>query len=307
MKKNNPLKKKINSLKIFNLLAKRVYKVSKKRKLGWKWNDAQKWTSANLFKKYKATPISKIRLTDVDKEVEAILDSGTIPTPEPEVCTSVFSLTDSDIEDIPFWFLEDVIFGGNGNYGFEDNLKIAIEVDGFLSTGIIKKSDISNSDIKNLTNDIRKSLTATGENYLTIIFKRLQVPNTPDTTNPCNTYLLITSENSNADNTTEEIDKVVKEEDLSEDEKQKRQQREDEKEAKKKDKKNKKSIQDKERPKQVEPKIKGVVDTESEKYKALTFALEMLKQDVKDGLITKKQYQDRQKLILDKFNLGGEI
>jgi hypothetical protein len=33
----------------------------------------------------------------------------------------------------------------------------------------------------------------------------------------------------------------------------------------------------------------------------------MLRSDVKEGLITKKQYQDRQKLILDKFNLGGEI
>jgi hypothetical protein len=47
--------KKNNSLKLFNKLAKRAYKVSKKRKLGWKWSDAQKWTSANLFQKYKGT------------------------------------------------------------------------------------------------------------------------------------------------------------------------------------------------------------------------------------------------------------
>jgi hypothetical protein len=219
--------KKNNSLKIFNLLARRVYKVSKKRKLGWKWSDAQKWTSANLFKKYKGTAISKIRLTNVDKEVEAILDSGTMPitgvsAPKVEVCTSVFSLTDSDIEEIPFWDLEDVIFGGNGKFGFDDNLKIAVEVDGFLSTGIIKKGDLSNIDIKNQTNDIRKHLSSIGDKYLTIIFKRLQVPNTTDTNNPCNTYLLITSENSNADNTTQEIEKVINEKDLSEDEKQKR-------------------------------------------------------------------------------------
>ena len=43
-------KKKNNSLKLFNKLAKRAYKVSKKRKLDWKWSDAQKWTSNNLFK-----------------------------------------------------------------------------------------------------------------------------------------------------------------------------------------------------------------------------------------------------------------
>ena len=45
--------KKNFSLKIFNLIAKRVYKISKKRKLGWTWQQCQKWTSANLFKSYK--------------------------------------------------------------------------------------------------------------------------------------------------------------------------------------------------------------------------------------------------------------
>jgi hypothetical protein len=304
--------KKNNSLKIFNLLAKRVYKVSKKRKLGWKWSDAQKWTSANLFKKYKGTAISKIRLTNVDKEVEAILDSGTMPitgvtAPKVEVCTSVFSLTDSDIEEIPFWDLEDVIFGGNGKFGFDDNLKIAVEVDGFLSTGIIRKGDLSNIDIKNQTNDIRKHLTSIGEKYLTIIFKRLQVPNTTDTNNPCNTYLLITSENSNADNTTQEIEKVINEKDLSEDEKQKRLKRKLDLEAENKNKITKKAVKQRERPQQVEPKTKGEVDTQSEKYKALQHALDILRADVKEGLITKKQYQDRQKQILDKFNLGGEV
>ena len=88
--------KKNYSLRIFNLLAKRVYKLSKKRKLGWKWRDAQKWTSANLFQLYKGKPISKIRVTEVDQVIVGILDAVVtpigVPTPKPAptVCFDVF-------------------------------------------------------------------------------------------------------------------------------------------------------------------------------------------------------------------------
>jgi hypothetical protein len=302
--------KKNNSLKIFNLLARRVFKISKKRKLGWKWSDAQKWTSANLFKRYKGKPISKIRLTDVDKEVVAILDSTPMPTtgigaPKGEVCTSVFSLTESDIEDIPFYLLEDVIFGGNGKLGFDENLKIAVEIDGVISTGIIKKSDLIS--VKNVITDMRKFNYTSGQDGFTIIFKRLQVPNTTDTNNPCNTYLLITTLGSSADVDSNEINVMIDSKDLTEEQKQKRDKRKADLEAEKQKKLTKKAVKQRERPQQVEPKTKGEVDTQSEKYKALQFALEMLRADVKEGLITKKQYQDRQKQILDKFNLGGEI
>jgi hypothetical protein len=302
--------KKNNSLKIFNILARRVYKVSKKRKLGWKWRDAQKWTSANLFKKYKGTPISKIRVTNVDKEVEAILDSGTMPitgvsAPKVEVCTSVFTLTESDIEDVPFYMLEDVIFGGNGKLGFDDNLKIAVELEGVLSTGIIKKSDLVS--VKDAINDIRKFNYTSGQDGFTIIFKRLQVPNTTDSNNPCNTYLLITTLGSSADVDSNEINVMIDSKDLSEEQKQKRLKRKLDLETEKQTKLTKKAVKQRERPQQVEPKTKGEVDTQSEKYKALQFALDILRKDVKEGLITKKQYQDRQKQILDKFNLGGEI
>jgi len=302
--------KKNNSLKIFNLLARRVFKISKKRKLGWKWRDAQKWTSANLFKRYKGKPISKIRLTDVDKEVVAILDSTPMPTtgvgaPKIEVCTSVFSLTESDIEDVPFYLLEDVIFGGNGKLGFDVNLKIAVEIEGVISTGIIKKSDLIS--VKNVINDMRKFNYTSGQDGFTIIFKRLQVPNTTDTNNPCNTYLLITTLGSSADVDSNEINVMIDSKDLTQEQKQKRDKRKADLEAEKQKKLTKKAVKQRERPQQVEPKTKGEVDTQSEKYKALQFALEMLRADVKEGLITKKQYQDRQKQILDKFNLGGEI
>ncbi|MDQ5928751.1 MAG: hypothetical protein QG594_529, partial [Bacteroidota bacterium] len=72
--------KKNNSLKLFNKIAKRAYKVSKKRNLNWKWSDAQKWTSANLFQKYKgAKNLSKIKVTEIDIQVTGILDGTVTP------------------------------------------------------------------------------------------------------------------------------------------------------------------------------------------------------------------------------------
>jgi hypothetical protein len=201
--------------------------------------------------------------------------------------------------------LEDVIFGGNGKLGFDDNLKIAVELEGVLSTGIIKKSDLVS--VKDAINDIRKFNYTSGQDGFTIIFKRLQVPNTTDSNNPCNTYLLITTLGSSADVDSNEINVMIDSKDLSEEQKQKRLKRKLDLETEKQTKLTKKAVKQRERPQQVEPKTKGEVDTQSEKYKALQFALDILRKDVKEGLITKKQYQDRQKQILDKFNLGGEI
>ena len=107
--------KKNYSLRIFMLLAKRVYKLSKKRKLGWKWSDAQKWTSANLFKLYKGKPVSKIRVTEVDSVIISILDAKPTPTettaPKPvsTICFDPFNIPTKDLKDINWWMLADQV------------------------------------------------------------------------------------------------------------------------------------------------------------------------------------------------------
>ena len=118
--------KKNNSLKIFNRLARRAYKVSKKRKLGWKWSDAQKWTSGNLFQKYKGTKnVSKIKVTDIDVDVTGILDGVISPIGKPvitsvfpksrEICFNPFDIS-SDILDSFEWFdIDDKISILNNN------------------------------------------------------------------------------------------------------------------------------------------------------------------------------------------------
>ena len=305
--------KKNFSLKIFNLIAKRVYKLSKKRKLGWKWRDAQKWTSANLFQKYKGQKISKIRLTDVDKDIIAILDGRAMPTApvggrkQVEVCFNINQITNEQTEDIGFYYLYDRIFGGNGEVGFDDNLKIAVEIDGLISTGVVKKYELSSSAISTLITDIRKMNLSSGDD--SVIFKRIIISNKDsEKDNPCNGYILVTMLGSRADVSTDEVDMDVKVKDLTPE----LQAKIEEAKRLQEEKRLKQQVAKVERPKQVEPK-KGAekpaskIELEAEKYKALNRTLDILREDFKDGLITKKQYQARQQQVLNKFELGGKI
>lgn len=212
--------KKNYSLRIFNILAKRVYKLSKKRKLGWKWRDAQKWTSANLFKLYKGKPLSKIKVTQVDSVIISILDAGQtptglpIPTPKPTVCFDPFNIPTKDLKDINWWMLQDQV-----NF-FDDNLNMRIAIGSFIDTGIVKKSEIIN--LNETVEDMRRAGFDSDEN---IIFKILVAPNKSDDGKPCSYYVLATLMGSPLDTETsmEEVLKVVTESDLPEDVKKDRQ------------------------------------------------------------------------------------
>lgn len=311
--------KKNFSLKIFNLIAKRVYKISKKRKLGWTWQQCQKWTSANLFKSYKGKSFSKIKVTDVDKDVIAILEGKAMPsvgvtaktTKKAEVCFNINQVTNDQTDDVGFYYLHDRIFGGNGEIGFDDNLKIAVEVDGLISTGLIKKYQLAESDIKKLIQDMRKLNLPSGDD--SIIFKRIIISDKiSEINNPCNAYILITRLGSSADLGSVEVDMDVKEKDLSPELQAKIDEARKLDEASKQAMSRKKKVVGMERPKQVEPKKGseqplGKTELDAERYKALNRTLEILKEDYKDGLITKKQYQARQQQILNKFEQGGKI
>jgi hypothetical protein len=183
--------KKNYSLRIFNLLAKRVYKLSKKRKLGWKWRDAQKWTSANLFKLYKGKPISKIRVTEVDSVAISILDATPIPTPTPiQNCVPLSDIPSALLKDINWWMLSDSIDL------FQDNQDLKISIDNIINTDIVKKNQITDSQLKDAIEDMRKAGFGSDEN---IVFKILVRPNAEDDGKPCSYYILATLSGSPLD------------------------------------------------------------------------------------------------------------
>jgi len=201
--------KKNYSLRIFNILAKRVYKLSKKRKLGWKWRDAQKWTSANLFQLYKGKPLSKIKVTEVDSVIVSILDGTQTPTATPKpistVCFDPFNIPTKDLKDINWWMLKDQVDF------FDNDLNMRIAIGNIIDTGVVKKSEIMH--LNETVEDMRKNGYSSDDN---LIFKILVIPNKSDDGKPCSYYLLITLMGSllDTDTATEEVIKVVTEEDL---------------------------------------------------------------------------------------------
>jgi hypothetical protein len=207
--------KKNYSLRIFNILAKRVYKLSKKRKLGWKWRDAQKWTSANLFKLYKGKPLSKIKVTEVDSVIISILDAGQMPTglptptptPKPTVCFDPFNIPTKDLKDINWWMLTDQV-----NF-FDDNLNIRVAIGSIIDTGVVQKFQLPN--LNETIEDMRRAGFGSDEN---IIFKILVAPNKSDDGKPCSYYVLATLMGSplDSESSQEEVFKTITEEDLPE-------------------------------------------------------------------------------------------
>lgn len=203
--------KKNYSLRIFNILAKRVYKISKKRKLGWKWRDAQKWTSANLFKLYKGKPVSKIKVTEVDSVIVSILDATPTPTtttaPKPvsQICFDPFNIPTKDLKDINWWMLADQVAF------FDSNLNMQISIGSIIDTGIVKQYEILN--LNETVEDMRRAGFGSDEN---LIFRILVAPNKSDDGKPCSYYLLVTQMGSPLDLETspEEVFKTITEGDL---------------------------------------------------------------------------------------------
>jgi hypothetical protein len=289
--------KKNYSLRIFNLLAKRVYKLSKKRKLGWKWRDAQKWTSANLFKLYKGKPVSKIRVTEVDSVIISILDATPMPTtataPKPvsQICFDPFNIPTKDLKDINWWMLADQVAF------FDDNLNMRIAIGSIIDTGVVKKYELLN--LNETVEDMRRAGYSSDEN---IIFKILVAPNKKDDGKPCSYYVLATLMGSPLDTETsmEEVLKVVTEEDLpaklrKEREKKvsKRQEIIDLRIAKKKS-------AERKRPEKIEGR------DEAER-KEIEDTLKNLENLYAKKLISKELFQANVKELKAKLKLGGKI
>lgn len=295
---------------VFNFVAKRVHKLSKKQGLGFSWQQSQKFTSANVFKQFKGNTVSKIKVTDIDKVTNAFLVSQaqgaeaeaqaeSLARKQKEVCASPFLIPSKDLEPINWWGMPEII------NSFDPLLNVAIEFDGILNTGITKKMNIP--DMVPVRESFRKMQFSS---EITIIFKILKIPSKKDDKDPCSYYVLITVEGSAEDEGTSdaEIENFMLEAQLPAEAQAQRQAKKDEAEkAKHKTKKNIKAVA---RPQQVEakPTTDGEkIKIEAERFKQLNITLDGLREDFKLKLITKKQYQDRQKLILSKFEKGGKV
>lgn len=287
--------KKNYSLRIFNILAKRVYKLSKKRKLGWKWRDAQKWTSANLFKLYKGKPLSKIKVTEVDKVIVGILDAVVTPTPTPKpiptICFDPFNIPTKDLKDISWWMLADQV------EFFDSNLNIRVAIGNIIDTGLVQKYELP--DLRQTVEDMRKQGYSSDE-YIN--FKILVAPNKTDDGKPCSYYVLATLLSSPLDleSSKEEVVKIVTESDLPANVRKQRRLRFDKLQEIKESRISKKQALERKRP----TKVEGQEEAET---KLIEETLKNLESLYAKGQISKELFQANVKELKSKLEKGGQI
>lgn len=314
-KVNKPKAKKPNGRKTWLKVAKKVHELNKKKKLGWTWSESMRFASKNVYPNFKGKTHNKIKLSDIELEFNDKIQQGKqpVPTPTPkpiENCFSALKVPAEDLIEREWWSIADDDVWIN----FDSNLPMRFAFDNIIDTGIIKKSEMPN--MMEIREDIRRS----GQKYGLVIFKVLIQPNKKDDGKPCSYYVLVTLENSSYDQNLKdgEIYGQMTEGDLSEEQIAQREERRKEREKLMKQKTSKKEAKTRERPKEVEPKsitkTESKVDIEFEKIKlqkesrdTLERILDGLRQDFKDGLITKRQFQQRQQQIIEKFEKGGKI
>lgn len=314
-KVNKPKAKKPNGRKTWLKVAKKVHELNKKKKLGWTWSESMRFASKNVYPNFKGKTHNKIKLSDIELEFNDKIQQGKQPAPTPtpkpiEDCFSALKVPAEDLIEREWWSIADDDVWIN----FDSNLPMRFAFDNIIDTGIIKKSEMPN--MMEIREDIRRS----GQKYGLVIFKVLIQPNKKDDGKPCSYYVLVTLENSSYDQNLKdgEIYGQMTEGDLSEEQIAQREERKKEREKLMKQKTSKKEAKTRERPKEVEPKsitkTESKVDIEFEKIKlqkesrdTLARILDGLRQDFKDGLITKRQFQQRQQQIIEKFEKGGKI
>ena len=315
--------KKNNSLKLFNKLAKRAYKVSKKRKLGWKWSDAQKWTSGNLFQKYKGTKnLSKIKVTEIDIEVTGILDGTLAPTISTVVlkskqkCFSPFAIASSYLDSFEWFDIVDRV----GDLNDDVQVDLDLEYDGnvFAKTGVIKKELLPN--LLKIREDMRKVNSKSGY-YPIISFYIVLIEGADDNQEiPCNYYLLITFDGSSTYNILKSKDliknKFTTKEQMptSEIERLELKQKQRDEEKRLLSKKTAKSFQlpSKVEPKKVEPKAEPITqpqiqDTKANRTAEYNKAVDKLESFLERGLISKELFEERFRELGKNLKDGGKI
>lgn len=313
--------KKNNSLKLFNKLAKRAYKVSKKRKLGWKWSDAQKWTSKNIFLKYKGTKnLSKLKVTEIDVQVSDILDgklppiTSPIPTPKvKEVCFNPFDVGSFLLDSFEWFDIEDKVSILNNDL----KVDLDLEFDGFVfaKTGVIKKSMLPN--LVEIRENMRKVTNKSGYYPLIDFYITLIEGKEDNREIACNYYVLITFEGSFAYNIAESKGLIrkafVTKQQMPTTEQERiemiNKQKEEERRRLTKNKAKSFKLPSKVEPKSVEPKIEEptIKDTKANRTAEYNKAIEKLESLLDRKLITKKQFSKRFDELGKNLKDGGEI
>jgi hypothetical protein len=330
-------RKKNTKSKAWMKVVQKVHVLSKKNNLGFSWTDSLRFASQKVYPEFKGKKNNEIKLTEITNSFNIAIGKTVVaPTPQTppavppkpkKVCYSPLLIPLDDLQEREWFFVGDDSIWVN----FPSNLQMRFAFEGIIDTGIIMKSEMP--DMVSIREQMRV-MYGKSSPVPVVIFKILVAPDSQDDGKPCSYYVLVTIEDSNYDAETQnEIFSKVNEEGLSDEEKRLRQEKIDQANADKLAKSTKKQAKARQRPSQVEPtpkddetpskddtsdadtlakKEKDKMDLdraliEKDRINALTEALNIIRQDFKDKIITKRRYVELQKKIIDKFEKGGKI
>lgn len=280
------------------------------------WNKIQKWTSKNLFPTFKQLPLKDFTL----KKVEQALNDD-FATKKKSKCHNVFTIPDSDLGVIDPFTLEETIRELPPN----TQVQIGLEGgDGFVNTGIVKRKDMPNVGNGKLVAGIREMYPE----IRNIVFFRLRKKGKKqgDKRN-CSYYIkavFVGDEDANEtldefltdDEKSRRVVRGVNLDDLTDKQKKDRQQLKDliKQETKAKKSKTKKrqfktpdKVVGKKEDKKIQKKIADRKDNKSERIKEFRLAVKDLRELLKEGLITKKQFKKSFDKLNNNLQKGGEI
>jgi hypothetical protein len=242
VKDNEKIKqKRAKGRKTWNKVSKRVYELSIKNKLNWKWSFASKFASSFVYSEFKKRPSHLILKKEIDEKFNEALkkylepepiEEQPEPTPPEDICDNPLdNLIAEDIVAEKYWYNINDDFW---NY-IKPNTQIRISFEEIgVDTGIIKSKD------KPPTLEIREQLRKIYGDQSPppqFIIRISIVPGKEDDGKPCSYYILITMEGSLDDYDTSSREKFITKtkEDLSPEEAEIRNQKDKEKEDKRKE------------------------------------------------------------------------
>jgi len=274
------------------------------------WNKIQKWTSSNLFQKFKTRPLKDFTKKNVQEALTEIKKGV-----KPSKCFSVFKIPNADLTPSKLFDLEAQL------NRLDENVQIQIDIsggDGYVNTGIVKVKDLGtksgdfNKDLRGLVKDDSANVEAE------VIFLRLYKKGKEGDSANCSSYLKVVlgdDENQEIDNAGDRlIDIVVQTGSLTKKQLEQRDKRLTESDKKKKITRAKirklktpSKVTSTKEDKKIQKKIADKRDSSAERVKEIRNLISDLRKDVKDGLITKKFFQKEVAKLTKKLEKGGKI
>jgi hypothetical protein len=300
---------KYNSIRLFNKLAKIAREEFIAQGKEAKWNDIQKWTSKNLFQEFKGTNHNKLDKGKVLDRVKEIIK----PIKKLSNCFSPLLINKADTDDIEWWDI------GNTLNILPNNVKVRINGGDFGITKIDKASNISyDNDINPIINDLRDFIEKSKLYPKWFGYVRID-PNEKDDGEPCSYFMefILDFEDGTlpedevsttvSPTTKEDVERIQRIKDVEREKSRKKRERLKKAKTRKRptttkkvETKKKKTTPKKTTPKKDKKINKNVtIDLNKE--------LDALRQDVKDGLLTKKEYREERAKLIDKFEKGGLV